>query len=298
MKLIRFGDIELERPGVLVENGKRLDVSTFVSNYDEAFFASDGLQGLRNWLQENAGSLPTVPPAIRLGPPIGRPSKIICIGLNFRDHARESKMEIPKEPVIFFKATSSLVGPNDDLVIPRSGKKVDWEVELAVVIGKKGTYIERPKALDYVAGYVLHNDYSERVFQLERGGQWVKGKSADTFAPMGPYLATQDEIPDITRLGMWLKVNGAFRQRSSTSEMIFDVPTLVSYVSEFMTLLPGDVISTGTPAGVGLGMTPPQYLKAGDMVELGVDCLGESRQRVLSWQPEAADLAASIRSDS
>ena len=297
MKLIRFGDTKLERPGVLVENGMRLDVSALVSNYDEAFFASDGLQRLKDWLQENAGSLPTVPPSARLGPPIGRPSKIVCIGLNFRDHARESKMEIPKEPVLFFKATSSLVGPNDDLVIPRAGKKVDWEVELAVVIGKQGSYIERASALDYVAGYVLHNDYSERAFQLERSGQWVKGKSADTFAPMGPFLATQDEIPDITRLGMWLRVNGAFRQRSSTSEMIFDVPTLVSYVSEFMTLLPGDVISTGTPAGVGLGMTPPQYLKAGDMVELGIDSLGESRQRVVSWQPEAADLVASVRSD-
>jgi 2-keto-4-pentenoate hydratase/2-oxohepta-3-ene-1,7-dioic acid hydratase in catechol pathway len=297
MKLIRFGDTKVERPGVLVENGKRLDVSTFVSNYDEDFFASDGLQRLKDWLQENAGSSPTVPPAARLGPPIGRPSKIVCIGLNFRDHARESKMEIPKEPVLFFKATSALVGPNDDLVIPRGGKKVDWEVELAVVIGKKGSYIERARALDYVAGYVLHNDYSERAFQLERSGQWVKGKSADTFAPMGPFLATQDEIPDITRLGMWLKVNGTFRQRSSTSEMIFDIPALVSYVSEFMTLLPGDVISTGTPAGVGLGMTPPQYLKAGDMVELGIDCLGESRQRVVAWQPEAADLVASVRSD-
>jgi 2,4-didehydro-3-deoxy-L-rhamnonate hydrolase len=298
MKLIRFGDTELERPGILLRNGTRLDVSAFVSNYDEAFFANDGLQSLKNWLQENAASLSTVPPSARLGPPIGRPSKIICIGLNFRDHARESKMEIPKEPVLFFKATSSLVGPNDELVIPRAGTKVDWEVELAVVIGKKGSYIERASALDYVAGYVLHNDYSERAFQLERGGQWVKGKSADTFAPLGPFVATPNEIPDITRLKMWLKVNGAFRQRSCTSEMIFDVPTLVSYVSEFMTLLPGDVISTGTPAGVGLGMTPPQYLEVGDVVELGIECLGESRQRVVSWQLKPADVIASVGSNS
>jgi len=197
-------------------------------------------------------------------------------------------MEIPNEPVIFFKATTSLVGPNDDVVIPKNGSDVDWEVELAVVIGKKASYVERGDALQHVAGYVLHNDYSERVFQLKRGGQWVKGKSADSFAPLGQFLATRDEIQDTTRLGMWLKVNGAFRQRSSTSEMIFDVPTLVSYVSQFMTLLPGDVISTGTPAGVGLGMRPPQYLKAGDVVELGIDQLGESRQTVVAWRPASA----------
>jgi len=194
-------------------------------------------------------------------------------------------MEIPKEPVIFFKATTSLVGPNDDLVIPKNGSKVDWEVELAVVIGKKAGYVEREAVLEYVAGYVLHNDYSERAFQLERGGQWVKGKSADTFGPLGPFLATHDEIPDAGHLAMWLKVNGVFRQRSFTREMIFDVPTLVSYVSQFMTLLPGDVVSTGTPAGVGLGMSPPQYLKPGDVVELGIDQLGESRQAVVARRP-------------
>jgi len=216
-----------------------------------------------------------------MGPPIDRPSKIVCIGLNFRDHAAESKMELPKEPVIFFKSTTSLVGPNDPLVIPRGASKVDWEVELAVVIGEKALYVPREDALNCVAGYVLHNDYSERSFQLERGGQWVKGKSADTFAPLGPFLATPDEISDASRLAMWLKVNGETRQNSSTANMIFDVPTLVSYVSQFMTLLPGDVISTGTPAGVGLGMNPPRYLKAGDVVELGVEGLGESRQQVV-----------------
>jgi 2-keto-4-pentenoate hydratase/2-oxohepta-3-ene-1,7-dioic acid hydratase in catechol pathway len=276
-----------------MEDETRLDVSTFVQDYDESFFADDGLSGLKRWLKENAASAPRVARSVRLGSPISRPSKLVCIGLNFRDHARESKMEIPEEPVIFFKATTSLVGPNDDLIMPKNARKVDWEVELAVVIEKKCSYIEREEALEYVAGYALHNDYSERVFQLERGGQWVKGKSADTFAPLGPFLATRDEIPDTGHLGMWLKVNGVFRQRSSTSEMIFDVPTLISYVSQFMTLLPGDIISTGTPAGVGLGMSPPQYLKTGDVVELGIDRLGDSRQSVAAWQPPTEDTVGS-----
>ena len=191
-------------------------------------------------------------------------------------------MDPPKEPVLFFKSTTSLVGPNDPLKIPRKAEKVDWEVELAVVMEKKASYVSEAEALDCVAGFVLHNDYSERSFQLERGGQWVKGKSADTFAPLGPFLATRDELPSFAQLGMWLKVNGEFRQRSSTAEMIFGVPFLLSYISQFMTLLPGDVISTGTPAGVGLGMKPPQFLKAGDVVELGIDGLGESRQQVIA----------------
>jgi 2,4-didehydro-3-deoxy-L-rhamnonate hydrolase len=293
MKLIRFGEPGKERPGLIVEDAMRLDVSSSVQDYDEAFFANDGLSKLRQWLQEHATSAPRVASSVRLGSPISRPSKIVCIGLNFRDHAKESKMEIPEEPVIFFKASTSLVGPNDDLIMPKNARKVDWEVELAVVIGKKGGYIDREQALEYVAGYALHNDYSEREFQLERGGQWVKGKSADTFAPLGPFLATRDEIPDTRHLGMWLKVNGVIRQRSTTSEMIFDVPTLISYVSQFMTLLPGDIISTGTPAGVGLGMKPPQYLKAGDVVELGIDQLGESRQSVVAWQPATAEAVGS-----
>ncbi len=292
MKLIRFGEPGREAPGVLLEDGTRLDVPSFVRDYDEAFFADGGLSELKSWLKENLASAPRVTKSVRLGSPISRPSKIVCIGLNFRDHARKSKMEIPKEPVIFSKATTSLVGPNDDLIMPKA-EKVDWEVELAVAIGKKGSYIERDDALEYVGGYALHNDYSERLFQLERGGQWVKGKSADTFAPVGPFLATCDEIPDTKKLGMWLKVNGDFRQRSSTSEMIFDVPTLVSYVSQFMTLLPGDIISTGTPAGVGLGMSPPQYLKAGDVVELGIEQLGESRQSVVAWQRKTAETVGS-----
>ncbi|HVO56616.1 MAG TPA: fumarylacetoacetate hydrolase family protein [Dongiaceae bacterium] len=282
MKLIRFGEPGREKPGLLLPDGTRIDASGFGSDYNEDFFAGDGLERLQTWLAKNAASAPKVAAETRLGPPIARPSKIVCIGLNFRDHAAESKMEPPKEPVLFFKSSSSLVGPNDDLKIPRGAEKVDWEVELAFVVGKRASYVAEAQALDHVAGFVLHNDYSERHFQLERGGQWVKGKSADTFAPLGPYLATREELPNYAGLAMWLKVNGQYRQKSSSAEMIFGVPFLLSYVSQFMTLLPGDVISTGTPAGVGLGMKPPQYLRAGDVVELGIEGLGESRQRVIA----------------
>ncbi|MGA9041827.1 MAG: fumarylacetoacetate hydrolase family protein [Terriglobales bacterium] len=281
MKLIRFGERGQEKPGLLLPDGRRVDASGFGSDYDEEFFSGGILAELYSWLRKNATTAPQVAPSVRLGPPVCRPSKIVCIGLNYRDHAAETKAQPPKEPVIFFKATTSLVGPNDDLVIPRNATKVDWEVELAVVIGKRASYVHKEKALDYVAGYVLHNDYSERSFQLERGGQWVKGKSADTFAPLGPFLATPDELPDAGNLSLWLKVNGQLRQNGSTANMIFDVATLISYVSEFMTLLPGDVISTGTPAGVGLGMNPPTYLRPGDVVELGIEGLGESRQQVV-----------------
>lgn len=283
MKLIRFGNPGQEKPGLLLNDGTRIDASGFGSDYNEAFFAGDGLDRLRSWLDKNSASAPRVPASVRSGPIICRPSKIVCIGLNYRDHAAETGAKIPTEPVIFFKSTTSLVGPNDDLVIPKNATKVDWEVELAIVIGKRALYVSKESALDHVAGYSLHNDYSERSFQLERGGQWVKGKSCDTFAPLGPFLATTDELRDPGNLKMWLKVNGEIRQNSSTANMIFDAATLVSYVSEFMTLLPGDVISTGTPAGVGLGMNPPQYLKAGDTVELGIEGLGESRQKVKSF---------------
>jgi 2,4-diketo-3-deoxy-L-fuconate hydrolase len=283
MKLIRFGEAGRERPGVICLDGRRVDVSACARDYDEAFFESDGIARLRAWLAWHEASAPEVAADVRLGPPIARPSKIVCIGLNFRDHAAESAMEIPREPVIFFKATTSLAGPNDCVAIPRGGSKLDWEVELAVVIGRTARYVAREQASHVVAGYALHNDYSERTFQLERGGQWVKGKSADTFAPLGPFLVTCDELPDTRRLDMWLDVNGEPRQRSSTANMIFDVATLVSYVSSFMTLLPGDVISTGTPAGVALGMRPaPVYLKPGDEVSLGIAGLGQSRQRVVA----------------
>ena len=257
-------------------------MSSFVADFDESFFAGDGLTRLAAWVDQNGKAAPRVNATERLGPPIRRPSKIICIGLNFRDHAAETGAELPKEPVIFFKATTALVGPNDPLVMPRNATKVDWEVELAIVIGREARYVAEDQALAHVAGYALHNDYSERSFQLERGGQWVKGKSADTFAPLGPFLATRDEVKDPQRLGMWLKVNGEVRQRSNTSNMVFGVKALVSYLSQFMTLLPGDVISTGTPGGVGMAMKPsPVYLKPGDVVELGIEGLGESRQQVV-----------------
>src|SRR6266704_108182 len=284
MKLIRFGEAGRERPGLIVDGGRRIDVSGFGADYDEAFFGSVGLERLARWLAKE--NQPTVPDGVRLGPPLVRPSKIVCVGLNYRDHARETGQAIPAEPVLFFKATTALAGPNDDVVIPRGSTKTDWEVELAVVIGRRASYVERDAALAHVAGYVLHNDYSERAFQLERGGQWVKGKSCDTFAPLGPFVASKDEIPDAHALHMWLRVNGETKQDSSSANMVFKVPMLVSYVSQFMSLLPGDVISTGTPAGVGLGMKPPQYLKAGDMVELGSEGLGESRQRVVNFSEQ------------
>ena len=282
MRLIRFGQQGSEKPGVLLKDGARIDVSGVVSEYDEAFFSGNGIDTLRKWLDKNESTAPRVPSTTRLGPPICRPSKIVCIGLNYRAHAGESQMDVPTEPVIFFKSPSSLSGPYDPVVIPRNGKKVDWEAEMAVVIGKRATYVESEHAMEHVAGYFVLNDYSERAFQLERGGQWVKGKSADTFAPAGPFLATRDEVPDLKVLDIWLKVNGEIRQKSNTTHMIFDVPTLVTYISQFMTLLPGDIISTGTPAGVGLGMKPPRYLNVGDIVELGVDRLGESRQEIVA----------------
>ena len=284
MKLARFGAPGAERPGLILPDGSRIDVSSQVHDYDEGFFAGDGMQTLRTWLETGQrGLAPTVPATSRVGSPLARPSKIVCIGLNYSDHAAESGMDLPKEPVIFFKATSALAGPDDPVRIPRGGTKLDWEVELAIVIGRAASYVDEARALDHVAGYALHNDYSERAFQLERGGQWVKGKSADTFAPIGPFLATPDEIPDPQALPMWLTVNGEFRQQGTTANMVFGVATLVSYVSQFMTLLPGDVISTGTPAGVGLGMKPsPVYLQPGDVVELGIDGLGRSRQEVVA----------------
>ncbi len=278
MKLIRFGAQGKEKPGVQLENGKKLDVSGYGQDYNEDFFGGDGLQQLKKWLEKHGDACPMVADSVRLGAPLCRPSKLICIGLNYAKHAQESGMEIPKEPVLFFKATSAIVGPNDDLIIPKGSQKTDWEVELAVVIGKKASYVTKEDAMDHIAGYILHNDYSERAYQLERSGQWVKGKSCDTFAPLGPFLATRDEIKDPHNLNLWLKVNGEMLQNSNTSDFVFDIPTSISYISEFMTLLPGDVISTGTPFGVGLGFNPPRYLKPGDVVELGIDGLGSSRQ--------------------
>ena len=284
MKLIRFGETGKEKPGVII-NDVWYDVSEHINDYDEKFFESDGLSLLKTIISEKI--LKEISRDTRLGPPIARPSKIICIGFNYSDHATESKMQLPPEPVIFFKATTAIVGPNDDLIIPKNSKKTDWEVELAVVIGKKASYVNEAIALNYVAGYVLHNDYSEREFQLERSGQWVKGKSCDSFAPLGPYLATQDEIPDVNDLRLWLTVNGTMMQDGNTKNLVFKIPALVSYVSQFMTLLPGDIISTGTPAGVGLGQKPePVYLKPGDVIELGIHGLGSSRQKAIVYKEQ------------
>ena len=282
MRLLRFGQTGSEKPGVLIGDDI-IDVSSFGEDFNEQFFGSDGIGRLQKWLDQNVAKLPKGDPASRLGAPFTRPSKIICIGLNYTKHAQESNMPLPKEPIIFFKSTTALTGPNDALIIPKNSTKTDWEVELAVVIGKKASYVEERDALKHVAGYCLHNDYSEREFQLERNGQWVKGKSCDSFAPMGPYLVTSDEIKDPHALPMWLKVNGNTMQDGNTDDMIFNVPFVISYVSQFMTLLPGDVISTGTPAGVGLGFKPPIYLKAGDVVELGIEGLGTQRQQAKSY---------------
>jgi 2-keto-4-pentenoate hydratase/2-oxohepta-3-ene-1,7-dioic acid hydratase in catechol pathway len=286
MKLIRFGAKGNEKPGVQLSNGERIDVSAFGQDYDENFFGTDGLERLKSWLENNAENCPDVDDNIRLGIPLVRPSKIVCVGLNYAKHAAESGMEIPKEPVLFFKATSALTGPNDDVIIPKGSEKTDWEVELAIVIGKKASYVSVEDAFDHVAGYVLHNDYSERAFQIERSGQWVKGKSCDTFAPVGPFIATKDEIADPNNLNLWLKVNGEMLQNSSTSDFVFNVQEVVGYISQFMTLLPGDIISTGTPSGVGLGFDPPRYLKPGDVVELGIEGLGTSRQVARAYGEE------------
>lgn len=283
MRLIRFRENSGEKPGLILKDDTRVDVTGFGSDFDELFFKTEGIERLAKWLEKNESLLPELKKDVELAPPIAKPGKIICIGLNYSDHARESGMAVPAEPVIFMKATSSIVGPNDDLFIPRGSMKTDWEVELAVVIGRKASYVTEGDAMDYVAGFVLHNDYSERSFQLERGGQWVKGKSCDTFAPLGPFLATQDEIKDINNLNMWLKVNGELKQNSSTANMIFKIPFIVSYLSQFMSLHPGDIISTGTPSGVGMGMIPQQFLKHGDVVELGIDGLGSSMQHVKNF---------------
>ncbi|MEO7444310.1 MAG: fumarylacetoacetate hydrolase family protein [Ferruginibacter sp.] len=283
MKLIRFGEAGKEKPGIILSE-KWYDVSSFVKDFDENYFENDGLINLKQWLGGNP-KLPEVPAGTRLGSVVARPSKIICIGLNYIDHAKETGAAIPEEPIIFFKSTTALCGPNDDLIIPKNSTKTDWEVEMAFVIGKKATYVEEKDAMNYVAGYCLHNDYSERAFQLEMGGQWVKGKSCDSFAPLGPWLVTKDEITDVNNLKMWLTVNGKTFQNSNTSNLIFKIPFIVHYLSQFMTLLPGDVISTGTPPGVGLGIKPnPIYIQPGDVIELGIEGLGTSKQLAKAYK--------------
>ncbi len=275
MKLVRIGKLGEEKPAVL-ENGQYFDVSPYFQDFNEDFFANDGLSRLKEILSTQ--ELPVIKNPERIGSCVARPSKIICVGLNYADHAKETGAAIPEEPILFFKSTSALSGPNDDVVIPKNSTKTDWEVEFAIVIGKKASYVDVNEAYDYIAGYCLHNDYSEREFQLERGGNWSKGKGCDTFAPLGPFLATKEEIEDVHNLSMWLDVNGQRLQTSNSNQLIFNVPQVVSYISQFMTLLPGDVISTGTPHGVGLGLKPPVFLKAGDVVTLGMDRLGEQRQ--------------------
>lgn len=283
MKLIRWGKNGQEKTGVIIDD-KKYDTSAFGEDYNESFFENNGVERLASFVKDNQGKLPLISDSERLGSPIARPSKILCIGLNYAKHAAESNMAIPAEPILFMKSTTSLSGPFDPIIIPKDSVKSDWEVELAFVIGKKASYVSEADAMDYVAGYVLHNDVSEREWQLERGGTWDKGKGCDTFAPLGPFLATKDEIADPHNLRLWLKLNGKMLQDSNTDDLIFNIPFLISYVSKFMTLLPGDVVSTGTPAGVGLGFNPPIYLKPGDVMELGIDGLGVSRQEAIAYE--------------
>lgn len=284
MKLFRFEQDGIVKLGLATANGQNKDISASGMSLTEDFLGNNGLEKLSQWLDKNLDDCPTLTETPHFLACVERPSKIICVGLNYAKHAQESGMAAPAEPVLFFKSTTALCGPNDPVIIPKGSEKTDWEVELAVIIGKKATYINESDAMNYVAGYCLHNDYSERAFQLERSGQWVKGKSCDSFAPMGPYFVTADEVNDPHDLHLWLDVNGQRLQDSTTSDLIFNIPHLVSYISQFMTLLPGDVISTGTPAGVGLGQKPtPWYLKPGDEVRLGITGLGEQHQIAVAY---------------
>ena len=280
MKLFRFGELGKELPGVLL-NGRHLDVSRFGEDYNEVFFERDGLSRLASWLEVHERECPVVAEDVRRGAVVARPSKIVCVGLNYKNHALEIGAPKPTEPVIFLKATSALSGPYDNVVIPRDANQLDWEVELAIIIKKKASAVTERDALSFVAGFTIMMDYSERFNQLHRGGQWTKGKSADTFAPLGPYLVTQMDY-DIQDLSIWLKVNGLSQQNARTSDMIFSIPHVISYISRYMTLLPGDVISTGTPHGIGFGKKPPQFLKANDVVEAGIEGIGQLKQKVMN----------------
>ena len=282
MRLIRFGDEGREEPGVLLDDGRKIDASGEFFDYDEGFFAMGGLESLAEWVSQGCPGGFEIDPESRIGPPIARPSKIVCVGQNYLEHAREMGGDIPTEPVLFMKASSAWSGPQDDVLIPKGARKLDYEVELAVVIGKTASRVTERQAMSHVAGYSVFCDYSERAFQKEHGGQWTKGKSADTFAPMGPCLVTADEVADPQGLRLWTKVNGEIRQNSWTKDMMFGVRDVVSYISRFMTLLPGDVIATGTPSGVAMGMNPPRYLQAGDFVECGIEVLGILEQRVVA----------------
>ncbi|MFN5421814.1 MAG: fumarylacetoacetate hydrolase family protein [bacterium] len=285
MKLFRFDKAGSVGLGMVDKNEKLIDISAYGRDFNETFFEQDGIADLSTWLISNADKCSEINAPVKYLPCLGRPSKIICVGLNYAKHAKESGMDVPKEPVIFFKSTSAMCGPNDPVIIPKGSEKTDWEVELAIIIGKKASYVSEDAAVDYLAGYCLHNDYSERAFQLERSGQWVKGKSCDHFAPLGPYFVTKDEVKDHHNLHLWLDVNGKRMQDSNTSDLIFNIPHIISYISQFMTLLPGDIISTGTPEGVGMGQKPhPIYLKAGDVIELGIEGLGQQRQIAVAYE--------------
>jgi 2-keto-4-pentenoate hydratase/2-oxohepta-3-ene-1,7-dioic acid hydratase in catechol pathway len=289
IKLFRFGTFENEKPAVEMPDGRKLDVSAFGEDYNEKFFSTDGITRLGSWLAKNESKCPRVPSDTRIGSCIVRPSKIVAIGLNYVEHAKEGaagvSMAVPKEPIIFMKSTTALCGPFDNVIIPKNSKKLDWEVELAVIISRKASYVSEADAMNYVAGYTVVNDYSEREWQLEKdGNQWDKGKSSDTFAPLGPYLIPAFLINDPQNLNLWLKVNGKSHQSANTRDMIFNLRKLISYVSEHMTLLPGDVICTGTPSGVGNGQNPPVFLREGDIVELGVDKIGSQKQVIVSFE--------------
>lgn len=291
MKLLRFGEKGRERPGILDEDGRIRDVSVLVDDIRASSLTPELLERLK---AADLSALPVVDSSVRLAEPIGDVRKFIAIGLNYYDHAKEVGAPVPEEPVIFMKAVSCIQGPRDPVVIPRGAEKVDWEVELGIVIGQRASYVTPEAALSHVAGYCLVNDVSERSYQMERGGTWDKGKGCDTFGPVGPWLVTQDEIPDPQALDIWLRVNGEAMQSGNTSTMIFDVKTLVSYVSEFMTLEPGDIITTGTPPGVGLGMKPPRFLRPGDVMTLGIEGLGEQRQEVLAFEHATTGGAAPV----
>ena len=282
MKLIRYGEPGREEPGIILEDGRRIDAGGQFHDYDEGFFALGGLEALQAWVEDGCPDGQEIPPDVRLGPPVDRPSKIVCVGKNYLDHAQEFGEGIPTEPVLFLKATTSWSGPFDDVVNPAGATKLDYEVELAVVIGRTASSVKEEHALDHVAGYSVFCDYSERAFQKEMGGQWTKGKSCDSFGPMGPWLVPASQVADPQGLRLWSKVNSELRQNGWTGDMLFSVRHLVSYISRFMTLLPGDVIATGTPGGVGMGMKPPRYLTPGDSVELGIEGVGEMRQRVVA----------------
>lgn len=281
MKLLRYGPMGQERPALLAADGSLRDLSEHVLDISRQVLDKQELDKLRAL---NPDSLPKVEGDVRIGTPVANVGKLVCVGLNYADHAKESNLPVPSEPVLFMKATSAICGPNDQVIIPRGAEKTDWEVELGIVIGRKAQYVEQAQALDYVAGYCIVNDVSERAFQHERGGSWDKGKGCDTFAPIGPWLVTPDEIADLRDVDLHLSVNGETRQQGNTRTMIFSIEEIVSYISQFMTLNPGDVICTGTPPGVGAGMQPPQFLKPGDRMRLSISGLGEQCQDVVAWQ--------------